>query len=609
MKLIPKYQEGTPKQGSFRFKTYDEMLEEAKQAQINATPTKSKKAQYNAEGDYYYGGKPFEVKVTGKARQRPYFVSSRTGQFTGNSVATPILRGLGYIGEGFNSILANLATSNGSSTGQYSVQSPQQAAANRRIQTEVKNTLNEYVWPTLMPSNYAAALSEGSLNPYRGAEIKAEWSPMQQLLTVPLDIWASKRIGQGVGRFGQSASRRFTTAEPSNRSQYVVSQPEVSRTYVSPNSETVELQLSDPIMGKRANETVRQEPVTTIQTPSKTLTNPRTLIETNEDGTQFISLENLQKLSEERLGRRLTESELYDYIGKPKYAMDDTETLGYPHFERDNPAKAGYEFEAGNLDELLQNFERFTKPDIIRTRYGNEPRYNIEDLVDENGRLRRNVALQRANPGSHGVENWNLKSDKDPFVRVNKYTRTKYGAKKSENGLDIKNDNPFDRSGVLIKGGNNDYSIDSFFSALKYLRIALGTGGRKFFGMKPSQKFIRSNDYGQLRRYNENFSPELIEILKENNGELPKDIKVGINKNTGTYILQGPDGTSIGTLTPRTNLEIINDYKPIIDQLNKRYNLNIAYPRVNVNSGEIEWPNIFGILYRKGGKFKDFMNK
>ncbi len=61
---IPKYQEGTPNGGSFKFKTYDQMLEEAKQAQIASTPTRSKEVEYNNEGDYYEGGTPFSLTLT-----------------------------------------------------------------------------------------------------------------------------------------------------------------------------------------------------------------------------------------------------------------------------------------------------------------------------------------------------------------------------------------------------------------------------------------------------------------------------------------------------------------------------------------------------------------
>lgn len=63
MKIL-KYQAGTPNGGSFKFKTYDQMLEEAKQTQIASTPTRSKEVEYNNEGDYYEGGTPFSLTLT-----------------------------------------------------------------------------------------------------------------------------------------------------------------------------------------------------------------------------------------------------------------------------------------------------------------------------------------------------------------------------------------------------------------------------------------------------------------------------------------------------------------------------------------------------------------
>ena len=144
--------------------------------------------------------KPEEKKT--KSSWRWTTVSNpRMRQFTGNSVAQPILTGLGHVADATNKAISGLATSNTTPTGIYSVQSPQQVQANQQIRQEIENTLNEKVWPTLMPTNYLTALfSEGSLNPYRGAEIKSTWSPTQQLLTVPVDIWGVKKVGQVPGK-------------------------------------------------------------------------------------------------------------------------------------------------------------------------------------------------------------------------------------------------------------------------------------------------------------------------------------------------------------------------------------------------------------------------
>jgi hypothetical protein len=41
------------------------------------------------------------------------------------------------------------------------------------VGTSATDAVNNTIMPLLMPGNYAAALTEGSLNPYRGAEIRA----------------------------------------------------------------------------------------------------------------------------------------------------------------------------------------------------------------------------------------------------------------------------------------------------------------------------------------------------------------------------------------------------------------------------------------------------
>lgn len=182
----------------------------------------------NTKPSTWFGAQPTTTVTMAKPKEKKPKSSwrwttvsnPRMRQFTGNSVAQPILTGLGYVADATNKAISGLATSNTTPTGIYQVQTPQQAQANQQIRQEVENTLNEKVWPTLMPTNYLTALfSEGSLNPYRGAEIKSTWSPTQQLLTVPVDIWTSKKVGQGVSKVVQNAIKAKKFYDSAGRMQ------------------------------------------------------------------------------------------------------------------------------------------------------------------------------------------------------------------------------------------------------------------------------------------------------------------------------------------------------------------------------------------------------
>ena len=89
-------------------------------------------------------------------------------------------------------------------------------------------------------------------------------------------------------------------------------------------------------------------------------------------------------------------------------------------------------------------------------------------------------------------------------------------------------------------------------------------------------------------------------MVKAAKGEIPEGIKVRMNKNTGELFFQNQEGRVVGKLTPRSNQSIIDEYNPLIKALNDKYGFNIAEARLN-NRGQIEWPNIYGILYKKGG--------
>ena len=339
-------------------------------------------------------------------------------------------------------------------------------------------------------------------------------------------------------------------------------------------------------------------------------TNPLDLITQSErfgEGYKQITLEDLQNLAQERIGRNLTNQELKDYIGHRKILLpDQEELLGFAPRNRDFSKEGYFVLEDNDLSEALSNFNKFTDKGTIRTKLGNE-RYTekeIQSMLDENGNLKSNVALQRMYPGEHGVSNWYDRGDQISDKAV-KYFKTKYdtGAQ-----MGILRDNPYDRSGVLIRPEDYEYSFDSFDVALNYLDRALGKKQKSFYKLNPKTTHVQGNNYGQLKRYEEiDFDPEFSELLKSNRGELPDGAAVYANKDNGNLIIKY-GGRKVGTLRPRTTEEIIKEYKPIIDNLNNKYNLNIDYPKLN-QYGKIEWPNIYGILYKHGGAINFFKYK
>ena len=110
-----------------------------------------------------------------------------------------------------------------------------------------------------------------------------------------------------------------------------------------------------------------------------------------------------------------------------------------------------------------------------------------------------------------------------------------------------------------------------------------------------------ANNFGQLSRYNEEFTPELIEMIKNSNGSIPEGIRVGMNRSSGTLFFQRKnDGKVIGRLWHKSPEEMIKSSNDWISKINSEFGLGINPARINL-SGKIEWPNMYGILYKKGG--------
>ena len=360
-----------------------------------------------------------------------------------------------------------------------------------------------------------------------------------------------------------------------------------------------------PIVAGGKNFTVNEERVTPDITEPLT-TQQRDVIRSNsENGRQRITTEDANKELERRLGRGyddLTEDE-QDMLG------------GYANIRAysENGQKAGGEAYSSEWDYVNNNLNRMANQEgTLTTRIlkknrqdtGEKP-YELEDLV-ENGRLRENTALEETLSGSRGEDNFFSRGD-DATTRATKYLNVKYGQKDRGSLGNVGEDNPHYRSGVIVTTGGNQYSFDSFGHALKDLYKNLKQG-RRFSWLNKEQEYTRANNFGQLNRYTEDFSPEFREALIQSNGQLPEGVTV---TDVGNYLFFRKDGRILGKLKHRELQDIIDNPLPgstqlspnqWIKRLNTEFNLNI--PLARVNEGRIEWPNIYGLIYRKGGQLK-----
>ena len=126
---------------------------------------------------------------------------------------------------------------------------------------------------------------------------------------------------------------------------------------------------------------------------------------------------------------------------------------------------------------------------------------------------------------------------------------------------------------------------------------------------KQEQKvqYVRANDFGQLNRYTEHYNPDFSDLFINSKGNIPEGAKVIRVGNK--YFFQNKEGRIMGSIRERTPEQIINERLPgsnqkspneWIKQINEEFKLNIPLARVNPK-GQIEWPNLYGVLYKKGG--------
>lgn len=102
-------------------------------------------------------------------------------------------------------------------------------------------------------------------------------------------------------------------------------------------------------------------------------------------------------------------------------------------------------------------------------------------------------------------------------------------------------------------------------------------------------------------------NPDFSDLFINSKGNIPEGAKVIRVGNK--YFFQNKEGRIMGSIRERTPEQIINERLPgsnqkspneWIKQINEEFKLNIPLARVNPK-GQIEWPNLYGVLYKKGG--------
>lgn len=318
---------------------------------------------------------------------------------------------------------------------------------------------------------------------------------------------------------------------------------------------------------------------------------------TLQENEGVVSMEEVRNLLKERLGRDLTEEDLMELSGY----IDSGQHIFNRAGDKTASILSNQEFDyyRNGINRILNNstLEPYITTRNLKT--GDVP-YKLEELV-ENGRLRPKTALEEIHSGSRGEENFFDRGD-EGLTRASKYFKTKYGGIDRSSLGNVSEDNPMDRSGVIVTTSGGQYSIDSFNHALKYLFRSLRKG-RNFYPLQTRTIHTEANDLGQLNRYEDLTSPELQEILKQNKGVLPKDINVH-KLDSGTLLfsrVRNGMREGLGKLRVRDPEDIIKAPNEQITKINELFGLNIPLAEVNP-SGKIMWPNIYGILYNKGGK-------
>lgn len=313
-----------------------------------------------------------------------------------------------------------------------------------------------------------------------------------------------------------------------------------------------------------------------------------------ENGKIRVLRDDVAKELEQKFGRKLTEEELDEING---YASPKAYTDRQGNIIGMDYTQADLDYANNNLNRTL-NYEKGVPTKVTRYLKEGEQPYNLEDLVKD-GRLRDDVGLEETYSGSRGKENFFNNQD-DANTRASKYLNIKYGPKSRESLGNVGEDNPHYRSGVVITSDGGQYSSDSFPHALKDLYRNLKQG-RRYFKLNSDVDYVGANNFGQLSRYNEEFTPELIEMIKNSNGSIPEGIRVGMNRSSGTLFFQRKsDGKVIGRLWHKSPEEMIKSSNDWISKINSEFGLGINPARINP-SGKIEWPNMYGILYKKGG--------
>lgn len=132
----------------------------------------TREASMESDGTYKARYSIPEVVVTGKKKKKPYWVTANTKQLQPSELMAPF----SIVGEAIDMVPG----------GHY---------------------VNEYIFPALSLGNYVAALHEGSINPYKGAELRANDEALLGAY-LPLDFAGPKIFG----KVSQKATTPIKTA-------------------------------------------------------------------------------------------------------------------------------------------------------------------------------------------------------------------------------------------------------------------------------------------------------------------------------------------------------------------------------------------------------------
>ena len=250
--------------------------------------------------------------------------------------------------------------------------------------------------------------------------------------------------------------------------------------------------------------------------------------------------------------------------------------------------------------------------------------YTYKEIFDLDGNLKPEVNFPGLVSGNHGIF---YNSNHSPYQKLRSYLVANNPKRTAEEyeGILLDNGIPFTKdqkgrvipqfgtiSGWRVGFHDGEYSPDSFSTLLGMLERNL-KAGRQFHMLPKDQienQFVRANPFNQKSRYNIQFLDKEFEKAFKNHqssldfsrnldqGPVPAGYDLS---EVGSDLVFSKNGKEVGKLVTRPLEEVIGPINQKIIRLNKNYNMEI--PLAKVENGQIFWPNLEGVLLRRGGNF------